>query len=491
MPSRTDAVLYAKGGHAHEELSRLIGRRGELPLGGPDKFLLAVLHHTEGLRLRLMSVGAQDLRVRVGDIEVTEYAARPDAAHAVARRWSGLRAMCRLSLDALLTRPRLVLCGIDGPLALPLLLAARLHRAPFVLLAHNALQLPSTSRPFRLANRLLCRAADTVVAHGPFVAETARQLGANPAAVIEFNNGLDLADRDAVTQQLQLAAATVAGTPRRIALDAPLAATQTQPQTQPQTQTPMAPNAGRGKAPAAGMRLLYIGRIEEDKGVFDLLTAFGAIAARRSIRLRYVGGGSALEALREKVAASPLAERIEVVGPVPFTQVLPEIAGAALVVTPSQSRFPEGFCKSAMEAMYMGVPVVAPDYGPFPHLVRHGVNGNLYRPDSVACLADALAQLVDDNRLRARLAAGALRSGVALMSPALSFAEAVARVMARHGSGLRGARLPDADVARVRPQSGNVVPFVRPQAAAVAATGRPHGGDTTTAASATPARVAG
>ena len=53
-----------------------------------------------------------------------------------------------------------------------------------------------------------------------------------------------------------------------------------------------------------------------------------------------------------------------------------------MVVTPTQSQFPEGRCMATMEGLVMGVPVIAPNFGPFPFLVKHGENGLLFEPDS-------------------------------------------------------------------------------------------------------------
>ena len=80
-----------------------------------------------------------------------------------------------------------------------------------------------------------------------------------------------------------------------------------------------------------------------------------------------------------------------------------------------------------MESLVLGVPVVAPDFGPFPYLVVHGKNGLLYRPDSINDLAQKLDMILDNDELYIRLKAGARESGDTLLVPSLTFSEAVKR----------------------------------------------------------------
>jgi glycosyltransferase involved in cell wall biosynthesis len=79
-----------------------------------------------------------------------------------------------------------------------------------------------------------------------------------------------------------------------------------------------------------------------------------------------------------------------------------------------------------MESLALGIPVVAPNFGPFPFLVEHQKNGLLFEPDSVEDLAAKLDELLDDEALYADLRAGAKKSGDALLIPPLTFAQAVA-----------------------------------------------------------------
>lgn len=71
----------------------------------------------------------------------------------------------------------------------------------------------------------------------------------------------------------------------------------------------------------------------------------------------------------------------------------------------------ETFCQTIQESLASGVPVVAPAIGGPLDLVRHGVNGLLYRPRDRRALRRAVARLVADPTERAALAA-VTRAGV-------------------------------------------------------------------------------
>lgn len=109
-------------------------------------------------------------------------------------------------------------------------------------------------------------------------------------------------------------------------------------------------------AAAAGRRLLYVGRVEADKGVFDLLAA--AEGARRTVpglTLAFVGGGGAVGALADEAAHRPW---VTVHGQLGGAQVEDHLRAADLLVCPTRSSFNEGLATVGIEALVRGVPSV-------------------------------------------------------------------------------------------------------------------------------------
>ncbi|MCB1085444.1 MAG: glycosyltransferase [Verrucomicrobiae bacterium] len=143
-------------------------------------------------------------------------------------------------------------------------------------------------------------------------------------------------------------------------------------------------------------RLLYAGRIEEDKGVFDLVEAMDEL--RRNSPVPFIldccGDGDAMGALRDRVEALGLGRRVKIHGHCEAGAMARRIAGAHAVVVPTTSRFLEGFNKVIAEGVFSGRPVVATSVCPsaslFPGAVR------LVAPDSPAELAAALRDLAEN-----------------------------------------------------------------------------------------------
>ncbi len=177
----------------------------------------------------------------------------------------------------------------------------------------------------------------------------------------------------------------------------------------PQYQSALA-RAWRPRPPARGLeQLLYLGRIEEDKGVFDLLDAFAMIApAQPDLRLRFVGTGSDLDRLRGAAEAMPhsIARRIEIPGPVPGAEVFEELSRSDLLVCPTTGRFAEGLAKTPVEAAIMGVPSLITSVVPVGELL--GDAALTIPADNVSAMAMALTRLGQEpTRLAAMAAATA------------------------------------------------------------------------------------
>jgi glycosyltransferase involved in cell wall biosynthesis len=63
----------------------------------------------------------------------------------------------------------------------------------------------------------------------------------------------------------------------------------------------------------------------------------------------------------------------------------------------------EGLSLALLEAMVLGLPVVATAVGGIPECVTHGVEGLLVPPDRPALLAEALGTLINDPERRAAM----------------------------------------------------------------------------------------
>jgi spore coat protein SA len=147
--------------------------------------------------------------------------------------------------------------------------------------------------------------------------------------------------------------------------------------------------------------IVYVGRIEERKGVHVLVDAFERIlAARPAARLRLVGPHSYWASAPSSFYAA-LAERcrgiagIELRDPTYVDEELAAVYRSATVsVVPSV--FPEALGLTSLEAQASGVPVVVSDVGGLPETVVDGRSGLVVQRSDPDALASAILGLLGD-----------------------------------------------------------------------------------------------
>ena len=158
-------------------------------------------------------------------------------------------------------------------------------------------------------------------------------------------------------------------------------------------------------AEVAPATVLFVGRLEQEKHVDELLRAFALGPAARGARLEVVGMGSLREELEALAAELGLRAQVTFRGAVDDDVLLTAYQRATVFVMPGTAELQS---LATLEAMAAGRPVVAADAMALPHLVGHGDNGLLVRPGDRQGMADALTALLADEPLRARMGAAGL-----------------------------------------------------------------------------------
>jgi glycosyltransferase involved in cell wall biosynthesis len=159
-----------------------------------------------------------------------------------------------------------------------------------------------------------------------------------------------------------------------------------------------AASAAASRWPEHTLRVLFVGRLDRQKGVDVLYAALQRLGARASA----VVVGSAVVAA-ENAAVAPA--NVQVTGWLSRDQIAALYAAAQVLVVPSRW---EGFGLVAVEAMRAGRAVIASRVGGLPEVVEHGLTGLLVEPGDAGALAEAL-QSVSDETLQAMGTAGRLR----------------------------------------------------------------------------------
>lgn len=157
----------------------------------------------------------------------------------------------------------------------------------------------------------------------------------------------------------------------------------------------------RGMAGDADVVLIYVGRIAPEKRIDLLLEAFPEIRRRagRRVALVFVGGGPALDGLRERAP-----EGVHFAGYRSGEDLAAHYASADIFLFASDT---ETFGQVVTEAMASGLPVIAPARGGVMDTVVPGKTGFLFEPGDAGGLADLAVRLVEDEGLRSRMAARA------------------------------------------------------------------------------------
>ncbi|MCX8007098.1 MAG: glycosyltransferase family 4 protein [Coriobacteriia bacterium] len=144
----------------------------------------------------------------------------------------------------------------------------------------------------------------------------------------------------------------------------------------------------------------FLGRLERVKAPEVFVRACAELASRRSdVRFAIAGSGSMAREVAEGLRRC-CEQRAAVLGTV--TSAAAFMRALSVLVVPSRS---EAFSLVALEAMALGVPVVATDVGGLGELVRDSEAGLLVPPEDHVAIADAVERLLDDEPLRTRMAA--------------------------------------------------------------------------------------
>ena len=137
-------------------------------------------------------------------------------------------------------------------------------------------------------------------------------------------------------------------------------------------------------------RILFLGRADTPKGVYDLLAAVAALAPRfPHVRLA-VGGDGDLALLRTRAAQLGIAARLEVLGWIGAQDKADQLARASVFCLPSHA---EGLPMAMLEAMsFSVVPIASDGEGAMQWLVTSGQEGYIchlshWPTQAMECLA--------------------------------------------------------------------------------------------------------
>lgn len=153
-------------------------------------------------------------------------------------------------------------------------------------------------------------------------------------------------------------------------------------------------------------RILFLGRLDYEKHIHNLLSAVAKLPAELNTQVEIVGDGGERKALELQAQQLGIAKQVKFLGHISEDELPKAYERATLFAMPSIAELQS---IATMEAMASGRPVVAADAMALPHLVHDGDNGYLFPPDDIDVFADRLLKvLTADKKELARLSENSL-----------------------------------------------------------------------------------
>jgi len=142
--------------------------------------------------------------------------------------------------------------------------------------------------------------------------------------------------------------------------------------------------------------VLYVGRLDERKGILHLILAFYSVLKRiPNARLVIVGTGHLKDSLMKVARSLRMNGSVVFCGRVSDEELIALYKIADVCVIPSTY---EPSSLVPLEAMAAGIPVIATNVGGFPDYITHGETGLLVEPANPYALAKAIVKvLLDEN----------------------------------------------------------------------------------------------
>lgn len=157
-------------------------------------------------------------------------------------------------------------------------------------------------------------------------------------------------------------------------------------------------------------RVLFVGRLVQNKGTAILLEAFArVIKTIPACSLKIVGDGPLRAELEAQ--ARPLGEAVEFTGKLSSDEVHDQMARARVLCLPSitvENGESEGFGLVILEAQSCGLPVVTSARGGATEGIKDGMTGFRFREGDIESLAQYLQRLIEDETLLLRLSSSAI-----------------------------------------------------------------------------------
>jgi len=189
------------------------------------------------------------------------------------------------------------------------------------------------------------------------------------------------------------------------------------------------PNVAEPNVERSPFRVLFAGRVERNKGVFDILAIAQRFAAegRQDIVFELCGSGLALDDLRVAIVQAGLRDTVVCRHYCQKTEMRQHLSQSHVVIVPTRTEFVEGFNQVVAEGILAGRPVVTSAVCPALLYVQAAVVE--VPPNDVEAYGDALLKLCDDRDFYEQKRRNGLNLQAQFYDPARSWGAALQSVL--------------------------------------------------------------
>lgn len=145
-----------------------------------------------------------------------------------------------------------------------------------------------------------------------------------------------------------------------------------------------------------GPVLLFVGRLDPEKKVEEVLKAAALAAGITAFTLVIAGRGVKSAALKALARQLGLAGRVVFTGFVPEDELPDLYRSSRCFIIASEA---ELLSLATLQALASGLPVVAVNAGALGELVQDGVNGYLFAPGDIQTMGQQIVKIMTDDRL--------------------------------------------------------------------------------------------
>lgn len=147
-------------------------------------------------------------------------------------------------------------------------------------------------------------------------------------------------------------------------------------------------------------KILFLGRIGQRKGIYDLLVVFEKLIQKHQDIKLYIGGDGEVEKLQKIIKEKRLNKNVEYIGWTSGKKKDQYLRESSIYILPSYN---EGMPMSVLEGMAYKNITISTNVGGIPKVINNMKNGILLKPGDIKSMYKYINMILEDDNLRKKL----------------------------------------------------------------------------------------